>query len=78
MFETVKTMEELKATFNIALANKRGVVVLVKLPGLEAPEEIRNPYSNVKAKLDYYTKTYGPNLKMRTNEAVRIVDCYVN
>lgn len=78
MFETVKTMEELKATFNIAIANKRGVVVLVKLPGLEAPEEIRNPYSNVRAKLDYYIKTYGSDLKMKANEAIKIVDCYVN
>lgn len=78
MFDAVKTMEELKATFEIALANKRGVVVLVKLPGLEAPEEIRNPYSNVRTKLDYYIKTYSSDLIMKNNEEIKIVDCYVN
>lgn len=76
MFENIKTMAELKATCDIAFANKRGIVVLVKLPGLEAPEEIYNPPSNVRAKLSYYTKTYGPDLKMIHNDAVKIVGCY--
>lgn len=76
MFENIKTMEELKATCDIALAHKKGIVVLVKLPGMEAPEEIYNPPSNVRAKRDYYTRTYGSDLSMANNEAIKIVGCY--
>lgn len=77
MFENIKTMEELKATCELALANKRGIVVFVKIPGIEAPEEIYNPPSNVRAKRDYYTKTYRSDLSMANNRAIKIVGCYM-
>lgn len=76
MYENIKTMDELKATCEIALAHKKGIVVLIKLPGLEAPEEIYNPPSNVRAKRDYYTKTYKSDLRMVHNDSIRIVGCY--
>lgn len=76
MYENIKTLEELKATCEIALSHKKGITVLIKLPGMEAPEEIYNPPSNVRAKLSYYTKSYRSDLRMKTNEAIRIVGCY--
>lgn len=76
MYENIKTMDELKAVCEIALAHKKGITVLVKLPGMEAPEEIYNPPSNVRAKRNYYTKTYGSDLKMKNNQAIKIVGCY--
>lgn len=51
-------------------------VILVQMEGFPENEKIVNPKANIKAKLEYWSKTYDENLNHRFSPGIKIVGYY--
>lgn len=64
---------ELRDVFNFALEHKKKYVgVAIETRGMEKPEYIINPYSNIAQKLIYYLNAYNDYMVLKTYDGIRI------
>lgn len=67
-------LEELMNEFKVAEDNDYLFIgVAVKMPNLNKPEIIINPYSNFKYKKEYYMNAYDENLCLKNNPEIKII-----
>lgn len=64
---------ELRDIFNFALEHKKKyVAVAIETRGMEKPEIIINPYSNIAQKLVYYVGAYNDDMVLKSYDGIRI------
>lgn len=69
----LKTIEDLEAIINKAIATKQPLGLFIEMPDFEEPEMIINPVVNLEKKLGYYKKTYDENLEHKHAKGIRII-----
>lgn len=69
----LKTIKDLEAIINKAIATKQPLGLLIEMPGFKEPEMIINPAVNLQKKLEYYKKTYDENLEHKHAKGIRII-----
>lgn len=70
----MKTLADLEQVFIKAdEQNHMFIGVAVKLPNLEEPEIIINPFNNFEEKLKYYKNAYNDDLTLKTCADIKIV-----
>lgn len=64
---------ELREIFNFALEHKKKYVgVAIETRGMEQPEYIINPYTNIAQKLVYYVGAYNDDMILKSYDGIRI------
>lgn len=66
-------MQDLIECFNVAIACRLDVIVMIKVPNLIDPEIVANYNSSLAEKLKYYKNTYDENLFHRYNKNNKII-----
>ena len=69
----LKTIKDLEAIINKAIATKQPLGLFIEMPDFEEPEMIINPLVNLEKKLDYYKKTYDENLEHKYAKGIKII-----
>ena len=69
----LKTIKDLEAIINKAIATKHPLGLFIEMPDFEEPEMIINPLVNLEKKLDYYKKTYDENLEHKYAKGIKII-----
>lgn len=69
-----RSMKNLEAwTLNAIECGMRYMGVLVAMEGFPEPEVIINENANFRAKLDYYMKAYGEDMRLKSFRGIKII-----